>query len=142
MEEYEKYRLYLYFTEKAKLHLRSILITDELPSEEYHPREDDLKKAESCLNGASLHENKLPEQANNYKGNYYLTLSDLYLWKDEYPKATEYAEQAKELFMRGPKVNLYIERTQKRLKLLKGKKGEQLEDEAYTTLFEELSDEN
>ena len=139
MEEYEKYRLYLYFTEKAKLHLRSVLITDELPSEEYHPNEDDLKKAESCLNGASLHESKLPEQANNYKGNYYLTLSDLHLWKDEYPKAMEYAEQAKELFMRGPKVNLYIERTQKRLKLLKEK---QLEDEAFKSLFEELSGEN
>ena len=139
MEEYEKYRLYLYFTEKAKLHLRSVLITDELPSEEYRPCEDDLKKAESCLNGASLHENKLAEQANNYKGNYYFTLSDLYLWRDEYPKAMEYAELARELFMRGPKVNLYIERTQKRLKLLKGK---QLEDEAFISLFEELSGEN
>ena len=63
----------------------------------------------------------------------------MYLWKDEYPKAMEYAEQAKELFMRGPKVNLYIERTQKRLKLLKGK---QLEDEAFISLFEELSGEN
>ena len=139
MEEYEKYRLYLYFTEKAKLHLRSVLITDELPSEEYHPSKDDLKKAETCLNGASLHENKLPDQANNYKGNYYLTRSDLHLWKDEYPKAMEYAEQARELFMCGPKVNLYIERTQKRLKLLKGK---QLEDEAFISLFEELSGEN
>ena len=36
-------------------------------------------------------------------------------------------------------VNLYIERTQKRLKLLKGK---QLEDEAFISLFEELSGEN
>ena len=70
MEEYEKYRLYLYSTEKAKLHLRSVLITDKLPSEAYHPSEDDLKKAESCLKGAIVHENKLPEQANNYKGNY------------------------------------------------------------------------
>ena len=139
MEEYEKYRLYLLFTEKAKLHLRSVLITDELPSEEYHPSEDDLKKAESCLNGASLHETKLPDQANNYKGNYYLTFSDLYLWKGEYPKAIEYVEQAKELFMRGPKVNLYVERTQKRLKLLKVK---QLEDEAFKSLFEELCGEN
>ena len=139
MEEYEKYHLYLYFTEKAKLHLRSVLITDKLPSEEYHPSQDDQKKAESCLNGASLHENKLPEQANNYKGNYYLTLSDLHLWKDEYPKAMEYAELARELFMHGPKVNLYIERTQKRLKLLNEK---QLEDEAFKSLFEELSGEN
>lgn len=138
MEEYEKYRLYLYFTEKAKLHLRSVLITDELPSEEYHPSEDDLKQAESCLNGAVLYENELPEQANNYKGNYYLTLSDLHLWKEEYSEAMEYAEQAKELFMRGPKVNLYIERTQKRLKLLKGK---QFEDEAFKNLFEEPSGE-
>ena len=139
MEEYEKHRLYLLFTEKAKLHLRSVLITDELPSEEYHPSEDDLKKAELCLNGASLHENKLPDQANNYKGNYYLTLSDLHLWKEGYLKAIEYAEQAKELFTHGLKVNLYIERTQKRLHLLKEK---QLEDEAYTKLFKELSGEN
>jgi len=115
------------------------LITDEFPSEEYHPSEDDLKKAELCLKGAVLYENKLPEQANNYKGNYYLTLSDLHLWREGYSEAMEYAEQAKELFMRGPKVNLYIERTQKRLKLLKGK---QFEDEAFKTLFEELSGEN
>ena len=127
MEEYEKYRLYLLFTEKAKLHLRSVLITDELPSEEYYPSHDDLKKAELCLNGASQHESKLPEQANNYKGNYCLTLSDLHLWKEEYLKAIECAEQAKEHFNNGPKVNLYIERTQKRLKLLKEK---QLENEA------------
>ena len=73
-------------------------------------------------------------RTNNYKGNYYLTLSDLYLWKDEYPKAMEYAELAKELFMRGRKVNLYIERTQKRLKLLKEK---QLEDEEFKSLFKE-----
>ena len=66
MEEYEKYRLYLLFTEKAKLHLRSVLITDELSSEEYRPREDDLKKAELCLKNAPLHEKKLPDQANNY----------------------------------------------------------------------------
>ena len=139
MEEYEKYCLYIYFTEKAKLHLRSVLLTDELPSEEYHPSKDDLKKAESCLKSASLHENKLPEQANNYKGNYYLTLSDLHLWKEEYLKAVEYAEQAQEHFNNGPKVNLYIERTQKRLKLLKEK---QLEDEEYTKLFQELSGKN
>ena len=113
MEEYEKYRLYLYSTEKAKLHLRSVLITDKLPSKKYHPSEDDLKKAESCLKGATLHDNKLPEQANNYKGNYYLTLSDLHLWKERYFEAMEYAEQAKELFMRGPKVSLYTERAQK-----------------------------
>ena len=121
MEEYEKYRLYLLFTEKAKLHLRSVLITDELPSEEYYPSQDDLKKAELCLDGASQHESKLPDQANNYKGNYYLTLSDLHLWKEEYLKAIEYAEQAKDHFNNGPKVNLYIERTQKPLKLLKEK---------------------
>ena len=119
MEEYEKYRLYLYFTEKAKLHLRSVLITDKLPSEEYHPSEEDLKKAESCLNVACLHETKLPEQANNYKGNYYLALSDLYLWKDEYPKAMEHAELAKELFMRQANVTLLsINRPEERLKLL------------------------
>ena len=115
--------------------MRSVLITDELPSEEYYPSQDDLREAELCLKSASLHEKKLPEQANNYKGNYCLTLSDLHLWKEEYLKAIEYAEQAKEHFNNGPKVNLYIERTQKRLKLLKEK---QLEDEAYTNLFEEL----
>jgi len=139
MEEYEKYRVYLLFTEKAKLHLRSVLITDELPSEEYRPREDDLKKAELCLKNAPLHEKKLPDQANNYKGNYYLTLSDLHLWKKEYPKAMEYAKQAKEFFTCGPKVNLYIERAEKRLKLLKEK---QQEEEEYARLFEELSGDN
>ena len=115
------------------------MITDELSSEEYRPREDDLKKAELCLKNAPLHEKKLPDQANNYKGNYYLTLSDLHLWKKEYPKAMEYAKQAKEFFTCGPKVNLYIERAEKRLKLLKEK---QQEEEEYARLFEELSGDN
>ena len=121
MEEYEKYRVYLFFTEKAKLHLRSVLITDKLPSDEYCPGQDDLKKAKLCLNGASLHENKLSDQSNIYKGNHYLALSDLHLWNEKYSESIEYAEQAKKLFMCGP-----IHQ----------------EDEACKRLFEELSGEN
>ena len=138
MEEYEKYRLYLYFTEKAKLHLRSVLITDELPSEEYYPSQEDLKKAELCLNAAILHKNKLPYKANDYEGNCYLALSDLHLWKEEYLKAIEYVKMAKHLFTGGTNIGwLSINRPEKRLKLLKEK---QLGDETHTKLFEELSD--
>ena len=119
MEEYEKYRLYLFATEKAKFHLRSVLITDELPPQEYWPSVDDLKKANLCLEKAALHESKLPDQANEYKGNYYLALSDLHLWKQQYPKATEYAKMAKHLFTGGVKVTwLSINRPEERLKLL------------------------
>ena len=64
----------------------SVLITDKLPSEEYHPSQDDLKKAESCLNGASLHENKLPEQANNYKRNIILHFLTCIYGKTSIPK--------------------------------------------------------
>ena len=119
MEEYEKYHLYLFLTEKTKLHLRSVLVKDELPSQEYWPSPHDLKKAELCLEGAFSHKNKLPDQANDYEGNYYLALSDLHLWKQQYLKAIEYAKMAKHLFAGGVKVTwLSINRPEERLKLL------------------------
>ena len=121
MEEYEKYRLYLYFTERAKLHLRSVLITDELPPKECWPSQDDLEKARTYLNEAYQNRDQLPYRAKNYPGNYYLTLSDLYLWKKMCCKANEYAEKAKQLFTCEPKTQLYTDRTEKRLKLLKKK---------------------
>ena len=119
IEEYEKHHLYLFLTEKAKLHLRSVLITDELPSQEYWPSQDDIKKAELCLETALPHKNKLPDQANEYEENYYLALSDLHLWKQQYSKAIDYVKSAKDLFIGGLKVTcLSINRPERRLKLL------------------------
>ena len=136
MGEYEKHHLFLFFTEKAKVHLRSVLITDELPAEKYWPTKEDLQKAESCLHQTVVSKKKyeMPGKS-NAEGNYYLTLSDLHLWKNQYPKAMEYAEQAKQNFIRGPKFSHYIARVEKRLKLLQKKQQEkQQEEEEYNKL--------
>ena len=128
MEEYEKYRIFLFFTEKAKLHLRSVLITDKLPPEEYWPSQEDLKKADLCLHQTVVSKDRyeMPEKS-NFEGNYYLTLSDLHLWKGQYRKAMEYAVLAKQHFIHGPWVSLYIDRAEKRLKLIQEKQQEEEE---------------
>ena len=130
MEEYEKYRMFSFFTEKAKLHLRSVLITDKLPPKEYWPSEEDLEKADLCLHQTvvSKKKYKMPEKS-NFEGNYYLTLSDLHLWKEQYHEAMKYAKLAKQHFIHEPWVSLYKDRAEKRLKLLQEKQQE--EEECY-----------
>ena len=64
MEEYEKPLICNLQVVKASFHLRSTLVTDKLPPREYWPSDDDLKKAEECLNSVSLE--MMPNQVNFY----------------------------------------------------------------------------
>ena len=95
MEEYEIPVVCNFFTMKGSFHLRSDLITDKLPPEEYWPSCEDLLKAEECLNSAPL--DKMPSQDNYYTVRYYCTLSDFHIWKQQYHKAVDYLEKAREL---------------------------------------------
>ena len=58
---------------------------DDLPPKDSRPMEDDLQKAEACLKGVPL--KIFPSQVNYYKAQYYLALSDLHLWRQQYPEA-------------------------------------------------------
>jgi len=93
MEEYEKPLICNFLTVKASFHLRSALMKDELPPEEYWPSPDDLRKAEDCLKRVSL--DTMPSQDNFYAARYYCTCCDLQIWKQQYPKAMQYLKKAK-----------------------------------------------
>jgi len=96
MEDYEKTAaICTFLAMKASFHLRSDLITDKLPSKEYWPSPDDLRKAEDCLNSVSL--DKMPSQSNFYTAKYYRSLCDLHVWKHQYPMAIQYLEKAREV---------------------------------------------
>ena len=75
MEEYEQPLICSFHAVKASFHLRSALIKDNLPPEEYWPTPDDLRKAEECLNRVSL--DAMPDQSNFYTAQYYRTCCDL-----------------------------------------------------------------
>ena len=79
MEEYEKPVVCNFFVMKASFHLRSDMITDELPPEEYQPSPDDLRKAEKCLKKVSL--DTMPDKNNFYTARYYRTLCDLHIYR-------------------------------------------------------------
>ena len=94
MEEYEKPAHSSFFTMKASFHLRSDLITDKLPPEEYWPSPDDLRKAEECLKSVPL---DIMCQSDLYKARYFCSCCDLYIWKQEYHNAMSYLEEARKL---------------------------------------------
>ena len=96
MEEYDKIAVCNFHAVKASFHLRSKLITSKLPPKEYHPSPDDLRKAEECLKRVSL--DILPSQSNLYKARHFCTVCDLYIWKNEYPEAMYYLEEARKLY--------------------------------------------
>ena len=95
MEEYEKTAVCSFLAMKASFHLRSDLITDELPPKEYWPSPDDLRKAEECLNNVSL--DIMQNQSNFYTAKYYRSLCDLHIWKQQYHKAMHYLEEARKV---------------------------------------------
>ena len=95
MEDYKVYDICNFFIMKARFHLRTDLITDKLPPEEYWPSPEDLLKAEECLNSAPL--DKMPSQDNYYTVRYYCTLSDFHIWKQQYHEAMDNLEKAREL---------------------------------------------
>ena len=127
MEEYEKPILCHFFVMKASFHLRSDLITDKLPPEEYWPSPDDLRKAEECLNRVSL--DIMPSQSNFYTARYYRTLFDLHVWKKQYPNAMHCLEKALEVHDQ-VKLDARIQQlVEQRLKLLERLKGDEKIDE-------------
>ena len=94
MKDYEKGSHCSYFTMKASFHLRSDLITDKLPPDEYRLSPDDLVKAEDCLKNVAL---KIMCQSDQYKARYYCTVCDLHIWKQDYHNAKYYLEEASKL---------------------------------------------
>ena len=121
MEEYEQPLICSFHAVKASFHSRSALIKDNLPPEEYWPTPDDLRKAEECLNRVSL--DAMPDQSNFYTAQYYRTCCDLYMWKQQYHKATDYLEKARKLYVQN-KLYARTQYVEQRLKLLERLKEE------------------
>ena len=96
MEEYEQPVVCNFFTMKASFHLRSDMITDKLPPEQYWPSPDDLRKAEECLKRVSL--DIMPTLSNFYTARYYCVLCDLHIWKKQYSEAMRYLEEARDVY--------------------------------------------
>ena len=120
MEEYEKPVASNFFTLKASFHLRSDLITDKLPPEEYWPSPDDIRKAEECLK-----RDKMPSQINAYTARYYRTFCDMHIWKEQYPEAMDYLKEARKVYDQiKVKGNNSLQRVDQRLKLLERLKGD------------------
>ena len=116
MEDYDEPDLFLFFTDKASFHLRTIMIDeDELPPKALWPSEDDLMKAEQCLNRISL--DMLPDQMGPFAALYYRALCDLHFWNQKYPEAIAYAELGKQLCIKG-KVTTGVPMFNRRLQLL------------------------
>lgn len=92
-EEHEEPAICICLTRKAAFHLRSYEIDEDTPPEECRPSPEDLHKAMLCLTSVPL--DVLPSKSNYYIAEYYLTLSDLYLWKTDYPKATKICYESK-----------------------------------------------
>ena len=113
MEEYEQPVICSFLAVKASFHLRSDLITDQLPPKEYWPSPNDLRKAEECLKSVSL--DTMPNKINFYAARYYRTLCDLHVWKRQYPKALHYLEKARKLYAQ---TKLLRNGVEQRLKLL------------------------
>ena len=118
VEDYEKPYIFLFRMEKAKFHLRTLLISDRLPAKQYWPTKLDLEKAKKCLDGVSL--DMLPNEVNFYAVNYYNAHCDLCLWNDQYSEAMAYVKKAKQLFPHEKRETLATRRFNERLKLLEG----------------------
>ena len=103
--------------EKAKFHLRTLLISDKLPPDEYRPTQLDLKKAKNCLEGVSL--DMLPSEVNYYAVNYYNVQCDLCLWEEKHPEAIRCIKKAKQLYTHEKSQTVVTRRFNDRLVLLK-----------------------
>ena len=119
MEEYDKIAVCNFHAVKASFHLRSKLITNKLPSIEYQPSPDDLRKAEDCLKRVSL--DIMSSQSKLYKARYFCTVCDLYIWKHEYPEAMYYLEEARKLYEQ-TNLNPTMYKVDQRLQLLESLK--------------------
>ena len=127
IEEYEEPVACNFLTLKASFHLRSDMITDKLPPEEYWPSPDDLRKAEECLK-----RDKVASQINAHKARYYRTFCDLHIWKEQYPEAMDYLNKARKVYdQMKVKGNNSLQRVDQRLELLERLKGDCRIDEMH-----------
>ena len=134
MEEYEIPVVCTFFTMKGSFHLRSDMITDELPPKVLWPSPDDLRKAEECLNRVSL--DIMPNENNFYTARYYRTLCDLHIWKRQYPEAMHYLEKATEVHNKvklDVRIHQIVDQRRKLLETLIG-------DEKIEEILKEYSD--
>jgi len=138
MQEYEKPYLFLFLTEKAKFHLRTLLISEKLPPKKYKPTPNDLKKAKECLDAVSL--DMLPSKVNLYAVNYYYAHCDLCLWNGEYTEAIGYVKKAKEFYSHEKNESLKTRTFNKRIKLLEELKAHKSsEEEEIDELLKQFS---
>ena len=134
MEEYENPFACSFLAMKALFHLRSDMITDELPQKEYWPSPDDLRKAEECLNSVSL--DTMPSQSTFYTAKYYCTVCDLHIWKEQYIQAKQYLEKATRIYHQMKiEGNIALRRVDQRLKLLERLSGDEKIDEILKKYF-------
>ena len=142
MEEYEQPEVLFFLAEKASFHLRSFILdeSDKLPSKALQPSQDDIKKAEECLNRIS--KDKLPNQVNPFAALYYRALCDFFLWKQKYSEAIEIAKRGKKLSLKG-NITIGIRISTQRLQLLErltlDTQKEEKEEEAIDEILKEFS---
>lgn len=126
-KEYEEPALCVYLTRKASFHLRSSGITYKLPPRRCWPTQEDLRKAEMCLNSVPF--KSLPNRVNYYVAEYYCCRSDLYLWRQQYKKAIKYAQKAKDKYSKGNITNSNSLVPEQRIRLLKRLQKEQCQED-------------
>jgi len=93
--DHERPVLCLMYTRKAAFHLKSFQVSVlQMHSLSYlRPTKQDIQIAESCLSAVPF---DLLEEVSTYKVHYYLTYSDIHLWRNQYREAIAFAEAAKE----------------------------------------------
>ena len=92
-KKYEKPAICNFFVMKASFHLRSNMITDNIPSKDYWPSPDDLNKTQDCL----VYMVSLDTVPGIYKARYYLACCDLYIWKQKHYNAMHNLEEANKI---------------------------------------------
>ena len=146
VEEYERSCIFMFHMEKAKFHLRTLLISDKCSLEKYRPSQDDLRKAEECLKQISL--DMLPSEDNFYVVRYYEACCDLCLWRGQYSEAIGHLKKAKHFYAHENSETNSTRRFNDRFKLLeelktnaqKANEQKVKEEEEIEEILKEFSD--
>ena len=70
----------------------------------------------------------MPSQSNLYKARHFCTVCDLYIWKNEYPEAMYYLEEARKLYEQ-TNLNPVLHKLDQRLQLLESLTENDKQDE-------------
>ena len=146
VEDYERSCIFMFSMEKAKFHLRTLLISDKYSLQKYRPSQDDLRKAEECLKQISL--DMLPSEDNFYVVRYYEACCDLCLWRGQYSEAIGHLEKAKHFYAHENSKTNTTRRFNDRFKLLEELKTDMQEineqkvkeEEEIEEILKEFSD--